>query len=116
MFLNDTTGTEFLRIPVSGFRSLQKGGKTGSDYFEVFSVFPNPAIDRCWLHLDASLSEFDNSIRIYDASGTLVSNTLSLSTGGIIELDLSALSSGMYQVIVFKDDAILGSVRLTIQK
>jgi hypothetical protein len=116
MLLNDTTGKEFLRIPVSGFRSFQMGGKTGSDYFEVFSVFPNPSIDRCWLHIDASLSELVNSIRIYDVSGALVSNTSSFGTGGIIELDVSALSSGMYQVQVFKDDAPLGSVRLTIQK
>jgi len=78
-----------------------------------FNLYPNPAFDM----LNIDLSDFSNAdyqIKVYDLKGNVlfdkwISNTLS-------QLNISGLANGVYLINVYKENSILGTKRLVIQR
>ncbi|MGE0638198.1 MAG: glycosyl hydrolase family 18 protein, partial [Bacteroidia bacterium] len=66
-------------------------------------VYPNPAEDILTIECSAEIKE----VRIYDATGRLVASPLSPVRGEKKTVDVSQLSSGIYNICVFTDEGIL---------
>jgi hypothetical protein len=73
----------------------------------TFSVYPNPARDRLMVDLGDSLGE---ELMVFDATGTLIFRMVVMASG-VFELNTSAWSSGLYQIVV----PSVGSQQLVIE-
>lgn len=69
----------------------------------LFSIYPNPAIDKCYLQAQLGNEEDDTAeLFLYNALGMLVySSALQVNAGEIFwEIQLDALASGIYQAVI----------------
>jgi subtilisin-like proprotein convertase family protein len=64
------------------------------NFFEKPIIFPNPVVDIVQVYLGDT--EEDINVRIFSADGRLISSSIEYVQQGIIELDLSSLSTGIY--------------------
>jgi len=61
------------------------------------TLYPNPVTDK--LHVKTNLFTFENELSIFDTGGKMIhSSILNAESSGIAELDLSALSKGIYYI------------------
>jgi hypothetical protein len=71
--------------------------------FEI-RAYPNPASNEINIETDADLSNSDVSVTLFDAIGTrYFHQTYPNGTSGVIQLDVSGLSGGMYFVRLTAD-------------
>ncbi|MFM9986084.1 MAG: FG-GAP-like repeat-containing protein [Flavobacteriales bacterium] len=113
----DVNGDQFDDIITTSWHSsilwcLSNNGDFESNVQETAStsseieLFPNPCFDHITLSIPNSLN-FANSIRIFDASGRDCSSLVEVSNNSSadkIDIDVRALASGLYQVVVTSGD------------
>ncbi len=82
-----------------------------------FSIYPNPASTNANLLLNIDRTESQVTVRIHDAAGRLISseNVNDVRAGSIVELNISGLADGVYQVTV-EGNSFKSTSRLTIAK
>lgn len=87
---------------VSGtmYVTVRGGGETGGEGEAGSSVilYPNPAADELNIALDGATG--DAAVRIYDAGGRLVQDTVETLNGGTITIGVTGLTPGVYTVVV----------------
>jgi PKD repeat protein len=83
----------------------------------VFSMYPNPANGSAAIKLNLSERVNEISIFLIDGTGKLVKtvNFTQVDATGILQLDLSDLATGVYQVLLSGEE-ISSSARLTISR
>jgi endonuclease I len=96
-------------IDHSEYAWLIWGYPVGSDEMPAFSglltVYPNPVSDRCSMTLPANMDGTDLRIMLVSATGTALSLSASHSAN-TLHLDLSALSPGVYFLVIRGNDAV----------
>jgi hypothetical protein len=78
----------FTDIPCQGIYEEQVS------FFEKPIIFPNPVIDFVQVYLGNT--EEDINVSIFSADGRLISSSSEYAQQGVIELNLSSLSTGIY--------------------
>lgn len=72
---------------------------------DAISVFPNPVVDYCHVKPNGCRIS-DTGFVLSDMKGTILSNTLDIrrvGTNDLLILNMSALSQGIYYLIIFTD-------------
>jgi hypothetical protein len=70
----------------------------------IGDFFPNPASDKAYLKVDASLIKSDNLlVQLYDAKGSLLRSEQLMMQSGQLEVNLQGLSAGLYTVRLIAD-------------
>jgi hypothetical protein len=81
------------------FEVIGVGIEDGLQQYAV-TFYPNPVADVAVISLPKNYSNEKSSLRIYDLQGRVIYSNEELK-GDHIEMDLSALSAGMYQYRIF---------------
>ncbi|MEX1188500.1 MAG: T9SS type A sorting domain-containing protein, partial [Bacteroidia bacterium] len=84
---------------------------------QVFAMYPNPANAVASIRLNLPERESEISVFLLDGAGKLVKtvNFTQVEAKGILQLDVSELATGVYQVLL-NGDKISSSARLTISR
>jgi hypothetical protein len=93
---SDTAVASIYVITITGIEEAGKTEKTG------FTIYPNPATTVAWLKPDVKEPIKEVALALVDASGRIVlqKNYSSIQPGQLIELPVSQLAKGNYQVVL----------------
>lgn len=79
------------------------------------SIYPNPAINLVTINLDANIAGKSKLVQVKDLTGKLVLNSSFLMNSNKLNLDVSALESGIYFVNVLVENNNMVTKKLIVQ-